>query len=173
MLSVELWVRSRHGRPEFARIRNGVAARSGDCLRNTNAIPTPLTRIMTLLCIVLVTLSSGCVVPCMPGIPLRDGGVVEGPEIVKRGDSYYLRYRRNAGGLSPQLSNPIVCAELRSDGGYYFFSDKISRREYGNMIERPLAADGFEDAARVGNVYWLDPDGTRHHIPSAVESGGK
>jgi hypothetical protein len=47
---------------------------------------------------------------------------------------------------------------------------RISHVEWGNLVERPLAYDGLEDHARRGQVYWLDPDGTKHPIQVRPEA---
>ncbi len=99
-----------------------------------------------------------------PGLSLSDARLAEGPVIVQRGGHYYLRYRRALEEGNPPLF-AVLYVKKTTEAGYYFFSVPTSHREWGNLIERPLAYDGLEALARRGEVYWLDPDGTKHPIP--------
>ncbi len=116
----------------------------------------------------LVTLSlmvlTGCQSFRAPGLSLKDARLAEGPVIIQRGEHFYLRYRRALeDGRFPLLS--LLYVKKTKDAGYYFFSGRISHVEWGNLVERPLAYDGLEELARRGQIYWLDPDGTKHPIP--------
>jgi hypothetical protein len=104
-----------------------------------------------------------------PGISLKDARMAEGPVIIQRGDHFYLRYRRalEDGGRYPLLS--VLYVRKTKDAGYYFFSVPISHVEWGSLVERPLAYDELEDFAGRGQIYWLDPDGTKHQIPVRLE----
>gem|GEM_PF-6293607 len=50
------------------------------------------------------------------------------------------------------------------------FGKLYSHVEWGNLVERPLAYDDLEELARRGQIYWLDPDGTKHTIPVRREA---
>src|SRR5207253_3252214 len=93
-----------------------------------------------------------------------DARFAEGPVIIQRGEHFYLRYRRSLeDGRYPLLS--VLYVKKTKVAGYYFFSVPISHVEWGSLVERPLAYDELEGFARHGQVYWLDPDGTKHPIP--------
>lgn len=84
--------------------------------------------------------------------------------IIQRGEHFYLRYRRALeNGRFPLLA--VLYVKKTKEAGYYFFSEPISHFEWGNLVERPLAYDELEEFARRGQIYWLDPDGTKHPIP--------
>ncbi len=83
--------------------------------------------------------------------------------IIQRGEHFYLQYRRALEANHFVLLS-VLYAKKTGVEGCYFFSAPISHVEWGNLVERPLAYDGFEDLARRGQVYWLDPDGTKHPI---------
>lgn len=118
--------------------------------------------------LILLTLALRVLTGCRsfekPGLSFRDARFAEEPVIVHRDEHFYLRYRRALeGDRYPLLS--VLYVRKTKDAGYYFFSVPISHVEWGNLIERPLAYDGFDEFARHGKVYWLDPDGTKHPIP--------
>jgi hypothetical protein len=99
-----------------------------------------------------------------PGLSLADAHMAEGPVIVERGGHYYLRYRREVSDHGLNLLS-LLYTRKTGDAAYYFFSQPLEHVEWGNTIEAPLAYDGFEDFARRGRVFWLDPDGTERPIP--------
>jgi hypothetical protein len=84
--------------------------------------------------------------------------------LIQRGQHFYLRYRRALEKDKYPL-RLVLAVKKDADAGYYYFIGPISYPEWGNVVERPLAYDGFEAFAREGRVYWLDPDGTKHPIP--------
>ncbi len=120
-------------------------------------------RLSILLLTFALAITAGCQSFEEPGLSFAAARFAEPPDIVQRGDHYYLRYRRALeDGHYPLLS--VVYAKKTDDAGYYFFSVPISHVEWGCLVERPLAFDGFEDFARRGSIYWLDPDGTKHRL---------
>jgi len=114
--------------------------------------------------LVLVAAFAGCRTKLPPGLSLKDAGMAEGPVLIQRGDHFYLHYRRT---VDPQGQNlqPLVGSKHKGDGVCYYFTIPTSATEWGNLVERPLAYDGYEEFARQGKVFWLDPDGTAHPIP--------
>jgi hypothetical protein len=121
------------------------------------------------LIIAFCALLSGCAFTPQPGLSLKDARVVEGPVLIERSGHGYLRYRRALEERGLTLLS-LLYHKKEVDAAYYFFRAPISHREWGNLIERPLAYDGTEDLARKGRVFWLDPDGSRHPIPLKEES---
>jgi hypothetical protein len=117
-----------------------------------------------LLTIAVLFLVVGCQTQSKPGLSLSDAKFAEGPVLVQRGNHFYLRYRRELepNGLSLSVA---LCSKKAGDKVYYYFSTEISHPEWGNLVERPLAFDGYEQQARLGQVFWLDPDGKPHAIP--------
>lgn len=105
-----------------------------------------------------------------PGVSLQDIQFVERPHIVKRGESYYLRYQiaTNIGCVTPLRM--VLCSRKRQDKGFYYFSVPISHVEPGHVVERALADDQLDELARRNAVYWLNPDGSE--IQLEVEGGG-
>src|SRR6185503_9488706 len=67
---------------------------------------------------------------------------------------------------------PVVrgCAAMRPYQSEMTFGKLYSHVEWGNLVERPLAYDDLEELARRGQIYWLDPDGTKHTIPVRREA---
>ena len=117
------------------------------------------------LTLALIALT-GC--KTQPHISLKEAQFAVGPEIIQRGDHFYLRYRRAL--VSDRYPLRVVLdVKKTKDAGYYFFIGQISYPEWGNTIERPLAYDDLEDLARRGQIYWLDPDGTQHPLPVRSE----
>ena len=111
-----------------------------------------------------LALLSGCQTLQTPGLSLNDARLAEGPVIIEREQHFYLRYRRALeDGRFPL--RVVLHAKRTQNAGYYFFSCRISHVEWGNLVERPLAYDDLEEFARRGQIYWLDPDGTKHPIP--------
>lgn len=118
----------------------------------------------TLLFTLTLVVLTGCQSLQKPGLSLKDAGLAEGPLIIQRGDHFYLRYRRALeDGRFPLLA--VLYVKKTKEAGYYFFSGRISHVEWGNLVERPIAYDKLEELARRGQIYWLDPDGTKHPIP--------
>lgn len=116
-----------------------------------------------LITLTLVVLT-GCRSVQKPGLSLNDAQLAEGPVIIQRGEHFYLRYRRALeDGRFPLRA--MLYVKKKEEAGYYFFSGRISHVEWGNLVERPLAYDDLEEFARRGQIYWLDPDGTKHPIP--------
>lgn len=95
-----------------------------------------------------------------PGVALHDVPFVDGPCIVQRGESYYLRYRIAADRGGDMTLRMVLDAKKGPDKGHYYFIAPISQPERGNVVERPLASDGMTELARRGAVYWLNPDGS-------------
>jgi len=99
-----------------------------------------------------------------PGVAFQDVEYAERPHIIKRGDSYYLRYRiAMKPGTIPPL-RMVLCSRKGHDKGYYYFSVPISHPEPGHVIERSLADDQLTEFARRNAVYWLNPDGSEIHL---------
>lgn len=115
------------------------------------------------LILALVALT-GCQGLQKPGLSFSDARFAAGPLIVQRGERFYLQYRRELKYGRHSLSS-VLYVKKTKDAGYYFFSVPISHVEWGCLVERPLAYDELEDFARHGQIYWLDPDGTKHVIP--------
>jgi hypothetical protein len=93
-------------------------------------------------------------------VSLRDGDLAEGPVIIQRGDDSYLRYRPAQKSLIVTL---VLEVKKTSDAGYYFFSIS-SKPGFDKVVERPLVSDGLEQFARRGQIFWLEPDGTKYKI---------
>ena len=129
------------------------------------AVITQLLRTICTLPLALpLLILAGCQSFESPGLSLKDARFAEGPIIVQRGEHFYLRYRRDVeDGHYPLLS--ALWVKKAKDAGYYFFGVPISHTEWGELVERPLAYDGLEEFARRGQIFWLDPDGTKHPIP--------
>ncbi len=124
--------------------------------------------VIAMLMLVVLT---GCQSFEKPGISYNQAGFAEKPVIIQRGEHFYLRYRRallESRNPYPLLS--VLYVKKAKGAGYYCFSIPISHVEWGCVVERPLAYDHFEDFARAGQIYWLDPDGTKHRIPVKPES---
>jgi hypothetical protein len=123
----------------------------------------------TLLLTLTLMVLTGCQSFQKPGLSLKDARLAEGPVIIQRGDHFYLRYRRalESRGFTLLL---VPYVKKTKNAGFYFFSIPTSHVEWGNLIERPLAYDGLEQLARRGQIYWLDPDGTKHPIPIRPDS---
>jgi hypothetical protein len=111
----------------------------------------------------LVLALTGCNVTPQPVWPLKEGRLAEGPVIIQRGSRFYLRYRRSIDDDTLPLYMPVY-AHKTPTAACFFFGGRLSHPEWGQLIERPLVYDGFEDLARQGRVFWLDPDGTKHPI---------
>jgi hypothetical protein len=88
----------------------------------------------------------------------------EEPVIIQRGQHFYLRYRRALDGDRFPLRS-VLHVQRTKEAGYYYFGIPISHPEWGALDGRPLAYDRLEELARRGQIYWLDPDGTKHCIP--------
>jgi hypothetical protein len=118
--------------------------------------------------ITMVLLMTGCQSLPKPGLSLKEAKLVEGPVLIQRGSHFYLRYRR---ALEPQRMTllSVLYSKQVGDAAYYYFSCPISHMEWGQLVERPLAYDGYEHLAKLGQVFWLEPDGTRHRIPIQEE----
>jgi hypothetical protein len=100
-----------------------------------------------------------------PGSALHEVEFVERPHILRRGDEFFLRYRVEALEQPPRMTERVVFARKTSDKAFYYFSvPTSSRMEWGVVVERPLATDGFTDHARRNAVYWLDPDGSETQL---------
>jgi hypothetical protein len=112
----------------------------------------------TLLALVL----AGCQLE--PGVSLKEARMAEGPVILQRGDRFYLHYRRSIDHGRMNLLS-LLSVKKTKDAAFYFLTIPLSHIEWGEVVERPLAYDRTEDFARHGQVYWLDPDGTKHPIP--------
>ena len=132
--------------------------------------PTPNTFNMRALLLAVVASIAlvGCRTVPPPGLSLNNADMADGPVLVQRDDHFYLHYRRK---VDPQGQNllPLVEHKRKGDAVYYYFSIPTSATEWGNVVERPLAYDGYEEFARQGKVFWLDPDGTTHPIPVRKE----
>lgn len=114
--------------------------------------------------IILLIALAGCQI-FEPGLSLQDARMAEAPVIIQRGDHFYLHYRRALeDGRYPLLS--LLHVKKTKEAAYYFFGTQISHVEWGGVVERPLAFDALEEFARRGQIYWLDPDGTTHPIPT-------
>lgn len=93
-----------------------------------------------------------------PRVALHEVRFVEKPHIVKRGDTYLLRYQIAVErGQRPPLTMPLVSKKKKSKG-YYYFAMAVSHPESGRRVERNLEEDGLVDLARHNAVYWLNPD---------------
>jgi len=125
-------------------------------------------RWLALVAIIVPVVLAGCRSTPPPGLSLKDANMAEGPVLIQRGDHFYLRYRRN---IDPQGMNllSLLASKRKGDAVFYYFTVPTSSTEWGNVVERPLAYDGYEDFARSGLVYWLDPGGATHSIPVRKE----
>lgn len=94
-----------------------------------------------------------------PGVALHAVRFEEGPYLLRRGPDYYLHYRLAVAADGETAMRMVVRAQSGQDRGYYFFLAPVSLPERGNVVDRPLAADGLTEFAQRGAVYWLDPDG--------------
>jgi len=121
-----------------------------------------------LFAIIIPIAWTGCRSVPSPGLSLKDANMAEGPVLIQRGDHFYLRYRRNIDPQGQNLLSPLV-SKRKGDAVYYYFTIPTTSTEWGNLVERPLAFDGYEDFARQGQVYWLDPDGATHLVPVRKE----
>lgn len=121
-----------------------------------------------LVLLIAVAALAGCRSPLTPGLSLKEANMAEGPVLIQRGDNFYLRYRRN---IDPQGQNllSVLGSKKKGDEIFFFLTRPVSANEWGNLVERPLAYDGYEEFARQGKVYWVDPDGTTHAIPIRKE----
>lgn len=113
--------------------------------------------------ILALALFAGCGKPD-PGMPLSSAKLAEGPVLIERDDTFYLRYR-----LQRQALRPILICDERGGNAYFYWSSPISTPDYGQLIEFPLAYEGWDKYVRAGRVFWLDPDGTTHSIPIRKE----
>lgn len=121
------------------------------------------------LCLVpLGALLGGCLSAPSPGISLEEARFAEAPVLVERSGHVYLRYRRALEEKGLTLAS-VLYVRKTADAAYYFLSVPISHTEWGQSVERPLAYDGTEDLARKGRLFWLDPDGTSHPLPTKQE----
>ena len=111
---------------------------------------------------------AGCQGVSSPGIALNEVKFAEAPVILQRGERFYLRYRCALADGEFKV-RPVLVDKNSPEAAYYFFVGYTSFPEYGNLIERPLEFDGYSEFARRGQVYWLDPDGTKHPIPIRQE----
>jgi hypothetical protein len=102
-----------------------------------------------------------------PGVSLQDVRFAERPHIVHRGENYYLRYRVAVDQGNKMTLRMVVDVKKVKDRGYYFFIAPVSQPERGNVVERPLAADGLTEFADRRAVYWLNPDGSE--IPLEIK----
>ncbi|MEY2466230.1 MAG: hypothetical protein QOD03_751 [Verrucomicrobiota bacterium] len=124
-------------------------------------------RAFFLIAVVFLGLT-GCQSPLKPGLSLNDAKFAEGPMLIQRGDRFYLRYRRALEPKGPTLLSLLQSKKV-GDAAYYYFSTPVSHTEWGNLIERPLAYDGYEELAEHGRIFWLDPNGKTHVIPIQKE----
>jgi hypothetical protein len=81
--------------------------------------------------------------------------------IIQRGDDFYLRYRPAQKSLIITL---VLEAKKMTNAGCYFFGVN-SKPGFDKVVERPLVSDGFDQFARRGEIFWLEPDGTKYKIP--------
>jgi hypothetical protein len=114
--------------------------------------------------LLLLFMGAGCSSMSKPGLPLKDANLAEGPVLIQRGEHFYLRYRRALDDEHVRFCM-VLDAKKTKEAGYYFFVGPVSFPEWGNLVERPLAYDDLEKLALAGQIYWLDPDETRHLIP--------
>jgi len=117
------------------------------------------------LAITLLVALTGCksMTP-RPGLSLAEAKMAEGPVLIQRGERFYLHYRRDVDPSGMTLQSVLKSRRI-GDGAYYYFTGPVSAPEWGNIIERPLAFDGYEDLARRGRIFWLDPGGKTNAIP--------
>lgn len=119
--------------------------------------------------LLVLFLGAGCSSLSKPGLSLKEANLAEGPVLIQRGEHFYLRYRRARD--DEHLTLRLVLDKKKTkEAGFYFFIGPVSFPEWGNLVERPLAYDDLEKLARAGQIYWLDPDGTRHLIPTQREN---
>ncbi|MGJ8641094.1 MAG: hypothetical protein ACSHYA_17015 [Opitutaceae bacterium] len=119
--------------------------------------------------LVLAGLLTGCSTVPEPS-PNDSSYFSEGPVIIKRGESYFLRIRRDLRRDSSPLVMPISFKRNENNGrAYYYLYGPVSFAESGQVYERPLSLDTAQADARSGNVYWLSGDGTELKIPVVVE----
>jgi len=110
----------------------------------------------------------GCKIPTKPEVALKEAGVAIGPVLMERNGHHYLRYRRiiEAGNFTHRL---LLDSKRVGDEVHFYFHGMTSFPEWGQLIEIPLAVDGYEQAAKDRKVFWANPDGTKTLIPVATE----
>ena len=114
-------------------------------------------RVLLILVASLGLLGCSTVVP--PVLSLNDERFAERPFIMKRGDHYYLHYRRALEKEHVTLAMVLWTKKTKAKA-YYYFSGPTSLFEWGGIVERPLEFDGFTEFARRNAVYFLNPDGS-------------
>ena len=130
-------------------------------LRPTHCLHPIRTLILSMSLLVLM----GCREP-KPDVSLKDANLAEGPVIIQRGEmNFYLRYRRAPRNETNFVIGTLILGVKKTgDAGYYFFDIK-SKPDFGELIERPLCWDGMQELASHGQIYFLEPDGTKYKIP--------
>jgi hypothetical protein len=107
------------------------------------------------------------------GSALHSVSFVEPPRVVRRGDEFLLCYRMAVSDRPPYPTLRFVHAWKNPDKAFYYFTvPTSSRREWGELVERPLADDGFTEHAQRNAVYWLDPDGKETQLAITTDGCG-
>ena len=84
----------------------------------------------------LIVMLASCSMEPTP-VALDKVRVVSGPSLIKRGDQYFLRYRRALDKEYSTLVYPV--GYKRTDkAGFYYFYGPVSNFYHGQMIELPL-----------------------------------
>jgi hypothetical protein len=123
----------------------------------------------TLPLMVVVLIPCGCSTLPSPGVSLCDARFAEEPYIVKRGPRYYLHYRM---ALDDKMNlRRVLIAKKNGNRGMYYLTGFISHPEWGGVVERPVAYDGFAEFAKKGAIFWLDPDGTETKLQTREMAG--
>ena len=118
-----------------------------------------------LIVVISALLLAACSMTPDPSRSLKEAKVVEGPLIIQRGSDYFLRYRRATSPTDYTLILPVAYKQV-GDAGCYYFYGPVSGFYYGQLVEYPLVYDkGATDLARIGRIYWLNPDGTKIKVP--------
>lgn len=99
-----------------------------------------------------------------PRVALEEIPFLIFPQIVQRGEQYYLRYQIGVEPGDDMQLRMFPFSRTTREKAYYFFGVSTSFPERGTIVERPLDRDGLTDFARRNAVYWLDPDGSETHI---------
>ncbi|MBN4071847.1 hypothetical protein JYT83_00360 [bacterium AH-315-F18] len=117
----------------------------------------------------VVFLIAGCFTFQGPQVSMGDARFAAPPVVVFRDGDYFLRYRMATMTGKPEPSGLVLSSRKESGKAFYFFLGPIRKYERGQTIERNLDTDGFDHFARNNSVFWLDPDGTEHHLPVTEE----
>ena len=100
----------------------------------------------------------GCSMKPEPSIFSDDRDFLIRPYIVKRVDSFLLRYQIDSRSERRKPLLRVICSKRNHDSGFYYLSAPTSFADFGEVVERPLSNDDFLDFAKNNRVFWLNPD---------------